>query len=622
LSQLIGFLLLLVILFTFVQLFVRLVGWFVKKFIPSINSAYECFIERLVNLVSSKHKEENHKLREKKVRELVSSLGVGLLVAFIIHTHYFSHLPVVRDIEDASLDLVMAINEGSLPSKKEEKKPQFVILDIDEETHKDWNYPPFTPRNHLKTLIDTAIQGKPQLVIVDVDLSQEAPFNELKNLSKWRVLGENERELEKFAKTFERHPFDQELYDYIYTYKEMKNCNSQENGQPKCVPIIFLGPHLERMEKGDFGKISKISFLERAVSKSMPYVQWAPAIFLQKTPEQVVRRWPLWQPICMKDGQADEKVVPSMGLLVASLFSNGFVESEQKIKQFSDWYKPSREECTGQKEYIRSTFSDNPDTLKTEPDTIKIGKLNINPDKDSSERIIYSIPWLKDHQQPPELPYKFPNSGCRTIEKDECILEIKKAGDFVQVNPYGTVQPDLEVLNGKIVIIGGSYQYDGKGDIHLTSLGKMSGALLIVNAIYSLLQFEVKPLGLGWVLVMDAIIILCMSVMMMSRWFFWPVAGLCVAVFIYLFKSVWPEVEVSTVSFFFLVVLLTGITAWLFPFVRLVLSTIIFIFVLALASVYVFEDGTWLEFAIPLMAVLFHQISDAVECCEHCHKLT
>ncbi len=64
--------------------------------------------------------------------------------------------------------------------------------------------------------------------------------------------------------------------------------------------------------------------------------------------------------------------------------------------------------------------------------------------------------------------------------------------------PYAELPPtaSLDALKNRIVVIGGSY---GEGrDLHLTPLGEMPGALIIINAIHTLLEYgEIKPLSAG-----------------------------------------------------------------------------------------------------------------------------
>jgi len=591
-SKLVGFLLLLIVLFTVAQLAIQIIRWVVKKSFPSWKEQLPA------------------KLTSDNVLEIFQNIVVGLIVAIMIHLYHT--YPVIMDIEDASMDLVMQIGEGILPSKESKKEPQFVILDIDEETHKDWGYPPFTPRNHLKTLIDTAVQAEAQLVIVDIDLSQETPFKELQKLEEWRgyngELRDNEKKLLDAAKGFVLHPFDEELYDYIDGYSRRNNCESnQTSGQSGCVPIILVGPPLEKIGTEDLGKILRIGFLAKAVEKSKPYIQWGTAIF-KSSPDQVERRVVLWHPVCSVDDQTERSIIPSVVLLVANWFLNKptkeILASEQGVEQFESSLKvskhlkifsPSEEECVN-RQYSRKF-----------PDYLKIGGLTINLEGDSSKRVIYSMPW-GSMEEAPELPYRL----CHTLlEREECVLEILKAGNFVQT-AYGPPRANSKPLKGKIVIIGGSYRYDGKkGDIHSTPLGNMLGATLLSNAIYSLLQLEMKPMDWWLKLSLDAVSILLMSLLMMSsRRVFFVATVVFIGLVIYLFF----EFNMEAIMVGLCLVVGAIIATRLLSFLKVVFSAIFIGFLLLWGSVSLFEGrGIWLEFTIPLIAVIFHQIVDIYE---------
>jgi len=590
---LLGFLLLLIILFVVIQLFIQLlksnwVGSLLQKMFPKAKSIWE--------RVSS----------HEKVKEILSSLVIGLIVAFAIHVIHTR--PVIMDIEDASMDWVMKIREGILSRKSE--SPQFVILDVDDDSHRNWGYPLFTPRNHIKALIETAVQGGAQLVIVDADLSQKTPFRELQALGKVKKeLNENEKKLEEVAKNFDLHPFDQELYNYIYNYK--KNCEEHAGQQQRCVPIILVGPPMEKTAS-QISRVSRIGFLADAVENSKPYVQWASALFFASQQDRVVRRWSLWQPVCMigKDKQPEGHVIPSIELLATTWFKNGVLENfePKKFQDFQDNvfsktlepFRPSKENCTGKDDEYNPNI----------PKSIEIGKLKVSTGEGIGQRIIYSMPW-KDQKghQPPELPYELPYM-CEDKERnDKCVLKIASAWLYTD-QTVRTVE-SVESLNAKVVLIGGSYGYsEGQGDIHPTPLGNMLGGLVLINAIYSILQFDVEGLSVLKKLGIEAILILLISLMIAWVSFFWVMAGLCglVAVVLLCFAH-----SMSWIVGAVIVVLLVSTIAYFSPFVRMVFSGMICVFLLLPLSIMWFEQGIWLDFAIPLIAVQFHHIADAFE---------
>lgn len=589
-SQLVGFLLLLVVLFTVAQLVVWGVG----------------------HVLGNRF---NKKITSHNGREIISSLFVGLLVACMIDFLHSNPALPIEEIEDASMDLVMGI-EGF--RQKYEEVPHIVILDIDEKIHKNWGYPLITPRNHLKTLIETAVEAKAQLVVVDIDLSRDTPFSELKKLTKEeQTSGEKERDLEKAANQFELHPFDQVLYNYILNYKE--KCKNEQSG---CVPIVLFGHPPERIENKGIGQISKAGFLGPAVEKSDPYVQWVTAEFLTKLYQPVVRRVSLWEPVCSKETQKVEDIIPSMTLLVATWYRNGILQQPEKFQQFQDnIFTPSKDKFLSQLNDLKCE-----DSQYVPNTTFNIGKLEGH----MTERIYYSIPWNNKESNKTKVPDKCTN---------DCILEVQRAGDFIFTSDKSKLDENSS-LKDKVVIIGGSYLYNRAGDIHLTPLGEMPGVLILSNAIYSQLQGEENSweklledkLGLHipeslLKCVIEGILIIIMSLMMMHKKFFYGMVGCCYVLIFVLFKA---EIVAMSPLMMIGVVIISAVIGFVIylvtqkRFYEIVLSAAIITFLLLGANAYLvswFERSTWFGFAIPLIAVMFHQVVDAVDLKRDCVKI-
>lgn len=605
-----GFFLLLIILFIVVQLVIHLLknnwqGSLLQKVFPKPkpNSVWEKI------------------LSNKRFLEITASLVIGLTVALIIQ---FVHtLPVIVDIEDAGIDWVMKIRSGILSKENQGEQPRFVVLDVDDDTYSKWDYPLSTPRNYLKNLIENAVKGGAQLVIVDAELSQETPFREL------RELGKGNKELEKLkeaANNFGKlHPFDQDLYDYINKYKETycvhktSEQQTQTGEQLQCVPIILVGPSLERrsMEMNPFSwkatnkvpwTVSRMGFLKDAVEHSKPFVQWASAFFLASPYDKVVRRWSLWQPVCMTGKENQPELIPSIELLAATWFKNDMLQNfePKKFQNFQDTvfskelkpFKPSKENCTNNNSEYNPPISD----------SINIGKLKVNTKQGVGQRIIYSMPWddRKDNQPP--------KSGNKDEGKNDGVLEIFSA------KPYaGKDMPisSLGKLRGKIVVIGGSHGYnEEQGDIYSTPLGKMLGGVILVNSIYSLLQFEVKGLGILEKLGIEAVLILLMSFMIAWIRFFWAMVGFCglvsIITLLFYYNVSWFDTSMIMTGIV-MVCFLMSMIAYVSPFTRLVFSGMVGIFLLLPLSIMWFGQGIWLDFAIPLIAVQFHKIADTFD---------
>jgi CHASE2 domain-containing sensor protein len=470
------------------------------------------------------------------LHSLVFNLLIGLTIAGLLM--FFQHYPLLMDEEDASLDLAMQINQEKIPPLK--KQTHFVFLDIDNRTHKLWDEPLFTPRNHLQKLIAFAVASEARLVVVDVDLSQDTPIEGL-----------------PLPDGLQRHPYDQALYDY------MANYHNYCKGKTTCPPIILtrgFRPLTEYSEKKEtfrdwfretpwFVHEVRPSFLESAVVQSTPYVQWASPLFWQSSYDTGVRRWWLFQPVC-QDNQPD--VIPSIQLLAATMMLDGTPKKAQdNINQALAQYKPKN--CTSNE--MPSAISSSQPIFITDNLNITEGTRGIR------QRIIYEMSWLPPQSQSEKSPFRYVlyDYDDNTPERN-VILSVVSAQPYLnlfQQNPHSA-----EALKNSIVVIGGSYAEGG--DIHITPLGEMPGALIVINAIYSLLQYgEIKPWP-NW-----AILLLIVGLIMVMSLFF-------------------------TLGTSFL---------WL-TFIGVLMTTIVF-----LLSVWQLKYGFWLNVVLPLLVVNIHQIA-------------
>lgn len=472
----------------------------------------------------------------------LSNLIIGMSVLGILI--YFQNFPFLMDQEDANLDLIMQWQDD-IPPINEKGIPPFLFLDIDDQTHKLWGEPLFTPRHHIKELVDAAVKGGAKLVIVDINLSQKTPIEGL--------------ELpEKLA----RHPYDQQLYDYLAEYKT-NHCQTDK----ACPPIIMARDVLSPLETSNgtgefFQDILAIireplhsipmpileprpSFLDSAVVQSTPYVQWASPLFWKSSYDGGIRRWWLWQAIC-KEKQAD--IIPSIELLAATMVrSEGAQQAKDSIDNALAKFKPRY--CTDA--YTLPWSS-------SEPLTIVNGLTVTDGVRGIRQRIMYHMPWRNPEKTTGTVRDAFED------EQGEEILTI------VPAQPYLELSPNIQTqfAENRIVLIGGSYSEGG--DMHVTSLIEdMPGGLIIINAIHSLLQYEggIQPL---------------------SNW-----------------------TKLAFVAGFIILVTL------IFTFLKSVLSTIIIGIVTFLVAIFIsllsLKIGTWINFALPILAVEICEIMTKIE---------
>ncbi|OQW90703.1 MAG: hypothetical protein BWK78_06380 [Thiotrichaceae bacterium IS1] len=396
-------------------------------------------------------------------RRLLSNLVVGLTTSLLLIV--FHDTPVLKNLEDIATDWTMQIYQQVIPSRQERGIPPFVLLNIDDETYQSWNEPLIPPRNRLKNLIAAAVEAKARLVIVDIDLSRESLVEGL-----------------LLPNGFQRHPYDQELDDYLRHYAT--NCRGREE---VCPPII-----LTRSIKAADAAVPTIrpTFLDEVVAQSVPYIQWGARLFYYLPSDHVVRRSVLWQPVCVKDQPG---IIPSVELLVAALIRNGVRQGRELIRNSLERFKPN----------CRDNFSKNQFLPE---DIIFIGDL-IMTLKEPQQRIMYSMPWLAEN--------KTSNLSFLSDQRREPISTIIPAHYYSEAN----ITASLEVFENQIVVIGGSYR-DGR-DIYLTPIGDMPGSLILINAIHSLLYNIIVLPAIGFTFGLEIFLIMLMSIVLMWSRTFW-----------------------------------------------------------------------------------------------------
>ncbi|MDM8564911.1 CHASE2 domain-containing protein [Candidatus Halobeggiatoa sp. HSG11] len=439
-------------------------------------------------------------------KKTIINLVVGLGIMMVIVG--FQNWPWMIEAEDASMDWMMELNQKIIPAR--EGKPPFVFLDVDDKTFSSWGEPLFTPRNKLKNLIATAVKAEPKIIIVDIDASQPTPILDKSKL----------------------HPEDQELKDYLENYA--KTCD--EN----CSPIVLARAFKVRLDDAEGYPEPRVGFLEDVVNNGFPHLQWASAHFFHAE-DMVIRRWMLWQPACTAN--KEKFISPSFELVAMSHIREdcNVAQMQEKLQKLlpkkCDKYEPAalkNFELCG---------------LDTSTDILSI-----------HQRVDYKMPWLSANDGLEE-------SNTLVSQIDEDVLTIFSAEHFAK-SPASATQENLDKLKDSIVVIGGSYR-DAR-DTHITPLEEMPGALVIINAINTLLTLDggtIKPLGIGWRLLMMAGIIVILSFIL-----------------------------VKVQSAF-----------------GMMLSGMLFILILLVPAVYFYGMGIWLDFTIPLLMIQLYQMMSDFE---------
>jgi CHASE2 domain-containing sensor protein len=198
------------------------------------------------------------------------------------------------------------------------------------------------------------------------------------------------------------------------------------------------------------------SFLDDVVAAA-PDLHWASTLFLQDR-DLRIRRFRNAEPTC-NDGTAD--VVPAAQLLALALLGDPGSGPENLERALA----VQRPDCTR---------SEPPEAAPSDQ-LARLGDVEVALVGDRvSNRILYAFGW-SDSGDAPNPTVSFEGRSVPLLTR----LPARLVTDSAE-------PPDPGLLAGRIVVIGASYAESR--DLHRTPLGWMPGAVILQNAIYSLLQ--------------------------------------------------------------------------------------------------------------------------------------
>ncbi|MDM8565014.1 CHASE2 domain-containing protein [Candidatus Halobeggiatoa sp. HSG11] len=92
----------------------------------------------------------------------------GFIALLILILHHFAWL---QEMENFAMDSMMEVNQSLPRISATTQGLAFTLLDIDEQSYREWGEPFYTPRDKLLTLIRLAIAQQAKLILVDIDIS-------------------------------------------------------------------------------------------------------------------------------------------------------------------------------------------------------------------------------------------------------------------------------------------------------------------------------------------------------------------------------------------------------------------------------------------------------------------
>jgi CHASE2 domain-containing sensor protein len=448
--------------------------------------------------------------------ELLTRYAKNVVVAVVIEVLLVVVGPLFNlpRLEDNALDFVMRRFSNTSWIQQRPLAATFGFLDVDEETYRRWGTP-VTPRHKLKQLIDYAARSNARVIVVDFDLNRS-----------YDDLGE---ELGKS---------DIALADYLANYDSNH-------------PPLILVRRLVDFHPDERCPQPHESFLDaRLIGRKNVF--WGSVGFDQDD-DFIERRWRLWEPVC---SSAEATVLTSVQLIAAALTLGGEAKRQEASRWVQQFAPGDCNVCPPTRHGLRYKL-----TKFLSGGTVQQFELEKDIEleaggSDLVQRILFRIPFLGPADSEGYSSVKLKEGS------SEPILTVLPAWQVTELEEGHYPGPDL--VNRRIVIIGASYR--DSGDIHATPLGNMPGAMVLINSIYSLMQYgQLRD------------------------------------------QPKWAEHPVLAAGIF-------GVT-WLFTrhhhFTGMIWSTI-GVFVLAGGmSLYLFRQGRWLNFIVPLIAVQIHHFYES-----------
>lgn len=488
-------------------------------------------------------------------RHWLINIAIGLLIETVLHFggHTF-HWETLANAQNWALDRMMRVNAVVDPVVNDGSRlPQQTLVSIDDTT---WRSPTWgggepyrAPRDRLLTMVDSAFAMGAKQVVLDI-----------------LVEGEGGRAAE-----------DKEDKAFAEGLEKLLN---KENGIGPGRQLVLVrsirdplrsSEHdhelLSRQGKlvfpdGLLSEIRRSPYIDRVVDASKGRIVVAAPYFSYST-DRVLRDWQIFRVVCERDGDVGvTRLVPSVQMVVIQKHFGLDANLTQTIPP---------ERCT---------------PLPQPPFAAPMSVAELekrSKDLDEQVKRITKQYWtalrgsianshdayvnkLKIGPTPPGSN----DLGNRVIYRTGAVpppgdrfFSVVSADDLLDP---GTHRNITGAIRDRIVVIGQTFAE--AGDRHYTPMGEMPGSMVLLNAIDSMARYQMIRAPSAWVTIPIALVLIVIVGYIFARWD---------------------------------------------SFVGTVISTVVLLASLAVASFYVFRYGVWLDFALPLIGIQIHQMVASFE---------
>jgi CHASE2 domain-containing sensor protein len=449
-------------------------------------------------------------------RRLIRNIVAGVLIEIVLQS-CGSSAGWRRDVDKAAMDgMIRLASHDTLFSPK--PTTAFTFIDVNDKAYRHWDEPLLIPRSNLRKLIEFAANNGARAIVVDVDLSYPSLADQ-----------------------------DQELASYLEAYAEPTASGGRVDPDAGSPPIILARTFKTLLDpRSEACRDARPSFLEQPGKSLSKYVHWASVKF-EKEDDQIIRHWRLWERVC---GEKKLAFIPSVQLMTVAFLkdsNDAFFNLETGFNQLEESCKNCLVGEQSGPENARCAWFDSGTKLN-----IGNWKLNVGGSR-TSQRILYGIPWK-------------PGGGGIGQLVDLPGGQAPILYHFEAERVLAAVPPPADAVKGRVVVIGASFAESR--DIHGTPLGEMPGAMILINSIHSLSQYEeLQPPSCMTEYGLLIVLLFLMSLLFAGSHHFWA----------------------------------------------MLVSGALVIFLLVPLSVWFFQHGRWLDYAIPLVVVQLHNMTAECE---------
>lgn len=428
----------------------------------------------------------------------------GLSVAFLLHmaAEYANVHWGWRSLNDWAGDFYVSLFEDQ--ARHGENPVPFLFIDIDDETHERWGYPPATPRDRLDKLIEFARRSCAALIFVDVDLSSRRSYGALLPEGDSRVA---------LVEALEAQ--DEALKDSLLAPVPCNDTGREDHlGTP-----VLLHREFETRVGASTDQILGVrpSVLDEVVEKSDvgqgPHLAWVATVY-EESPDGMVRQWRLSQEATVEAQWKGEKKRREIRIPSVQLYSCAFIHDRHDVLNAENDKETRNKAASNEDAKKNSERFERLQSLMAAHKPVVDLHNNLNTgrkalqqdcgwhptyhDSHDTSRFLYVISWNPEEPSlfgGPEIPWKG-----KTIRLFTRLPAISVLNQVNKDESYTA----LDLVADKIVIIGGSYSESR--DYYRTPVGHMPGAVVIANAIHSLLNYKLLKSIYGWKAVLLAVI--------------------------------------------------------------------------------------------------------------------